>query len=477
MAGPLTEMVRQSSGSPPPKVNCIQNRIVDRLDHRLVIVLTVVGFGLPLVGYFSFVSHYGVNVVVGDQWNDVTVIRGSYQHFFDWGQMWAQANENRIFFPNVIVILLAHFGHFNIQTEEWISALMLSTATGLFIWAHKRRSPSMPWLYYCPVAFLLFTFVQWENTFWGFQMAWYLVMVSLAVAIVFLDRIVLTWPYLLAAMMAAVVGSFSSLQGLLIWIVGLVLLYFRRRSWSVIGIWVAGAAASSVWYFHNLSLPAAATSSFNVRHPLFVARFFLVSIGDVLGQKVNIGASTSETAPMELFGLLIVVLAVGTIVICGFRRDENGGSPVGVALICFGLLFAAIVADGRAYMGIWEAGSSRYTTFDILILVGTYLALLGRRPSSRMLGTGWAEALTLPIVRVLVVLAIAVQIVFAIPNGIQNERSNHSFNVKAASVLRNIDRASNGDVRFYLFIFESDAFIRQRARVLQEHHLSVFSND
>jgi hypothetical protein len=76
-----------------------------------------------------------------------------------------------------------------------------------------------------------------------------------------------------------------------------------------------------------------------------------------------------------------------------------------------------------------------------------------------------------------VVLAIAVQIVFAIPNGIKNERTNHSFNVKAASVLRNIDRASNGDVRFYLFIFESDAFIRQRARVLQEHHLSVFSND
>jgi hypothetical protein len=117
VAGPLTEMVRQNTGSPSPIVNCVQNRIVDRLDHRLVIVLTVLGFGLPLIGYFSFVSHYGVNVVVGDQWNDVTVIRGSYQHFFDWGQMWAQANENRIFFPNVIVILLAHFGHFNIQTE------------------------------------------------------------------------------------------------------------------------------------------------------------------------------------------------------------------------------------------------------------------------------------------------------------------------------------------------------------------------
>jgi hypothetical protein len=440
-------------------------RLIDHLDHRLASALTVIGFGLPLAAYLWFLAHYSVNVVVGDQWNDVTVIRGSYLHFFDWGQMWAQANENRIFVPNLFVILLAHFGHFDTQIEEWFSALMLIAATGLFIWAHKRRSPSTPWLYYCPVAFLMLTFVQWENTFWGFQMAWYLVIFSLAATMLLLDRVTLTWPFLLAAMAVAVVGSFSSLQGLLIWLAGGVLLYSRRRAHPLIWAWVAGAIVTTVIYVYDLMLPPGKALSFDIRHPLALARFFLVSIGDVLGQRVNIGASDSSTAAVELFGLLILMLAVGTLVIC-FRRDD-GGSPVGVALICYGLLFVVIVTAGRAYLGVWVAGSSRYTTFDILLLVGVYLALV-ERPRAP------ARTRALRSLRVLAMVAIVVQIVVAIPNGIGNARSTHSFDVKAASVLRNIDHESNVEVRFYLFYFKSDAFIRDRARVLQEHHLSVF---
>ena len=42
-----------------------------------------------------------------------------------------------------------------------------------FIWCHRRRSPSTPLLYYVPVAFLTLTLAQWQNTIWGFQMAWY----------------------------------------------------------------------------------------------------------------------------------------------------------------------------------------------------------------------------------------------------------------------------------------------------------------
>ena len=58
----------------------------------------------------------------------------------------------------------------------------------LLIWAHKRRSPATPLLYYCPVAFVMLTFAQWQNTLWGFQMAWYLVVFALAVSVVLLDR-------------------------------------------------------------------------------------------------------------------------------------------------------------------------------------------------------------------------------------------------------------------------------------------------
>src|ERR1019366_8903735 len=89
------------------------------------------------------------------------------------------------------------------------------------------------------------------NTLWGFQMAWYLVLLGLAVALFLLDRPSLTWLVLAAAMAAAVVGSFSSLQGLLIWPTGLVLLYLRRRPWRMIVVWIISAVATGAIYFYN----------------------------------------------------------------------------------------------------------------------------------------------------------------------------------------------------------------------------------
>jgi hypothetical protein len=471
--------------------------LVDHLSPKLVAVLTVLGFGLPVIGYFWFLEHYSVNTIIGDQWDDVNIIKQSYVHFFDWGPMWAQHYENRIFFPNIIVVLLAHTVHFNIRVEENFGAVMLVVATGFIIWTHKRRSPSTPWLYYCPAAILALSVVQYGNTIWGFQLAWYMVLLSLATAVLLLDRVNLTWITLVGALAAAVVGSFSSLQGLLIWPAGLVLLYFRRRPLPQLGIWIAVAAASTVLYFRGYNSSESPLQQYARHHLLASLKFFLFAIGDVVGKPVGLGTSSPDNNFVILFGVVIVVLALSTIVICGLRRDEGSGSPVGVALICFGLLFAALVTQGRAFLGLGGASFSRYTTFDILILIGIYLALLGRRPrpvDEGQLQTSpsgslpsnpdgnsrsarrWLDRVALPCARIVLLVAIVIQIPFGIYHGVQGGRNQYVFDVKAASVLRNIDHAPNGEVSFYLFFLESPASVRERARVLEEHHLSLFAN-
>src|ERR1022692_404524 len=472
-------------------------RIVGRLDPRLVNALTAFGFGLPVAGYFWFLERYSVNAVVGDQWDLIPMIKQSYVHFFDWGPMWAQHNENRIFFPNIILDLLVHADHFNVQTEEYLGAVMLFAAVVFIVWAHKRRSASTPWLYYCPVAFLAFSVVQYGNTIWGFQLAWYLVLLSLAAAILLLDRVRLTWFTLVGALAAAVVGSFSSLQGLLIWPAGLVLLYFRRRPLPQLGIWIAVAAASTVLYFRGYNFSESPFPQYARHHLLPALKFFLFAIGDVVGKPVGLGTSSPDDNFVILFGIVIVVLAIGTIVICGLRRDEHSGSPVGVALICCGLLFAALVTQGRSFLGLGAASFSRYTTFDILILVGIYLALLDRRPHpvdegdletnlsasfpshshrhSRRSGR-WLDRVALPCARIVLLVVILIQIPFGIYHGVQGGRNQYVFDVKAASVLRNINHAPNGEVSFYLFFLEPPASTRERARVLEDHHLSLFAN-
>ena len=190
---------------------------IGSLHPTMVKVLTALGFVLPMAGYLAMVAHYQVNAIWADQWGDVHVLVQNAGRFPNWSSLWGLHTDNRVFFPNLIVIALSHTVRFNIEVEEYLSALMLFGATALLIWAHKRRSPATPLIYYCPVAFLMLTFAQSQDSLWGFQMAWYLVLLALAVSMVLLDRQKFAWPILVCSIVAAAVGSYSSVQGLLIW--------------------------------------------------------------------------------------------------------------------------------------------------------------------------------------------------------------------------------------------------------------------
>ena len=345
-------------------------------------------------------------------------------------------------------------------------------------------------MYYCPVALLAFSIVQYENTLWGFQMAWYLVMLSLAVALVLLDRPTLTWIAFLGASAAAIVGSFSSIQGLLIWPAGLVLLYHRRRPLPSVVAWLALAIASAVIYFYNFDVNATSHRQYVWHHPLSAARFYIYALGDIVGVPGSITEPRTGNLAVLLLGVVILLLALGTLVAYGIRREPTGGSPIGVALICFGLLFVAIVTVGRGIFGYYGAAQSRYTTFDLLVPIGIYLALLERPTLTGHLARSggeleqggpvgrarrWAAAYSLPIARWTIAAVVVLQIGFGLHYGTKGIQRTYASKVKAARVLRNIDHASGGQIFGQLNFVYSPSFIRQQARVAQLHHLSVFS--
>jgi hypothetical protein len=468
--------------------------LLDRMDPRIVGLLTVLGFGLPAIGYFYVLSRYSLNTIVGDQFDDLNVIRNSYAHLFDWSSLWAPHNENRLFFPNLIVEVLARTTHFNVQVEEYLGALMLMAATALLIWAHKRRSPSSPWLYYCPVVFLLLSIVQWQNTLWGFQMAWYLVLLCLAGCLVLLDRAILGWVAFVCALAVGVIGSFSSLQGLIIWPAGLILLYHRRRHWPFVTGWIAVGIGSAVLYFHNFNSAAGPRPNFPLEHPLLMTRFFLLLVGDILGVPLSSAHPTNDA--VMLFGLIVVGVAVVTVLLYGFRRDEDGPGPIGIALICYGLLFGLTVTQGRLIYGYVGAGASRYTTFDLLILVGIFFAVLGRAPvrnraknfagepttvaphwALRLSWTAtynWLQNAGLKVARWLVLGLIVVQILAGFHYGPTGAKNNYVFKAQGAELLKNFKRSPNSQLQYYLYVFESPAWIRMQAQFAEEHHLSLF---
>ncbi len=465
---------------PPEPIHDTQQRRERSWTRRPAAYLAVFGLAVPVAAYFWFIHQYGVNTIWFDQWEDVSLISHSYSHSLTFGTLWAQHNENRIFFPNLIVLLLARTTGFNIVLEQYLSGLMLVVATGLLILTHHRRSPSTPWFYYSPVVIVMLTFAQAENTLWGFQMAWYLVIFALALALFLLDRPNLNQLALTGAISAAILGSFSSLQGLLIWPVGLVLLYLRGRSKGSVFIWIVSAAATATVYFYNFAfhttnakvVPSYQDYSFSFHHPVAALKFLFFLIGDIVSLQTSTVSGPANGA-VVVFGIVIVAIGIWVVVSYGRQRDQDGGGPIGVALVCYGLLFAATVTLGRGALGLGTAG--RYTPFVLLIPVGSYLTLCDRPealPEAKSPGT------FLQVIRATLVGAICIQAVFGIGNGLAIGRKWHQSQLLAADVTVNIDLAPNDLVeRTLLPSIYLGGYVRELTLIAKTHHLSLFATN
>jgi hypothetical protein len=463
--------------------------------RRSMAVLAVVGFSLPIIAYFWFIHHYALNIIRADQWSDIQIIADSYSGHLSFADLWAQHYENRILFPNLIVLLLSRTTSFNVLVEEYVSAALLVASTGLLILAHRRRV-KLEWVYYCPVAILMLSFVQHQNTLWGFQLAWYLVLFAVAATFTLLDRPSLTWWWLTAAIAAAVVASYSSLQGLFVWPTGLLLLYYRNRPRSFTIAWLSAAAVSVALYVLNY-VAAPGTDDSVIRHPISALQFYFVAIGDVIGVDVT-GTSAMGVAILVL-GVAIFILAIWVLVRYCRGRDETSGMPIAAALIIFGLLFTGLITLGRVTEGLAGASQSRYRTFDLLILVGLYMAALDRwafrqttrslrlrAPSTDAIGKGSVVGAAsggrhprrgLVVLTVIVTAFVCLQIVVGIPEGLAGARTDHANQILSGRVDVNVDGYPASYVRSIIAVFYPIGFIRQMAEVAQEHHLSVFSTD
>jgi hypothetical protein len=360
-----------------------------------------------------------------------------------------------------------------VVVEEYISAALLIAATTLLIVTHRRRSPGTHWIAYVPVAIVLLSVAQSGDTLLGFQLGWYLIMAAVSVVLYLLDRPVLTRLAFCLAVIAGVVASFSSLQGLFVWPVGLVLVLQRARPRAYTLSWIAAGAATTVLYFSNWNTQQSGGVSYAFRRPVEALRFFFFSIGDVIGVQIPDSPHGAQYGTLAL-GVVIVGIALWLLVTYGFCVDGSSARPVGIALIWFGLLFAAAIAGGRSSFGLSDAGTTRYVTFDLLILVGSYLVVLDRAAladDETVRGIRW-----LPRITTVVAIVVCIQVILGTVNGISAGDEYRNYEITGAVVTANIQRAPDGLVTSQLGAgYESAGFIRRMARAARVHHLSLFS--
>jgi hypothetical protein len=276
------------------------------------------------------------------------------------------------------------------------------------------------------------------------------------------------WLVMAGAIVAAVVGSYSSLQGLLLWPACLVVLLLRRRRLRFVISWIVAGAATAAISIVNFNWQLGDSNDYALHHPAQGLRFFFFTVGDV------IGAHDGNLA--VALGVLIVFTALWLTFSAVVRGEENDGSPLGVGLICFGLLFAVTITAGRAGPGLDAGGGSRYTTFDLLTLVGCYFVLLARggvvstdRRRDKVL---WWTSLGS------VGVGVCLTLILGTINGLDDASSWQSAQIQTARVIANMQRAPDSMIERDLI--GNDPFevpyTRQRVVFARQNHLSLFAD-
>ena len=84
---------------------------------------------VPLAFLIWVVVHYAVAVPFMDQWDMVPLLEKTYHGELTFHDLWAQHNEHRPVFPQLIMLLLARLTHWNIHYELAVS---ITLALGIF---------------------------------------------------------------------------------------------------------------------------------------------------------------------------------------------------------------------------------------------------------------------------------------------------------------------------------------------------------
>jgi hypothetical protein len=403
--------------------------------------LVIAAAAVPSILYVVFVAHFGRNAIYWDDWSLVPIVDGALHHHIDFSQLWAQHNENRLLVPYLLVAGIGSLSHLDTRDVLFASAALFVATFALLLctyrgYAGRIMTPLQTLLLGC----VWFSVADTENALWAFQIAWYLVLLCLVAMLLALSRPTVSLWLLGAAGALAVVASFSSLQGLILWPVGLLCILWRirtrRRLIVSVALWVAAAGVTAAVYFHrfNFSATGGGKSGYALHHLSASGWYLLALVGNAFP------TTAGHFGLHEVIGAVLLVMALLCLVRTARTWRNEGSVPLPAALIIFGLLFDATTTAGRASFGVAEALSARYTMANLLIVVAvaiTVFALPGDRPAHRR--QGLLPSAT-SVVGVGVVCLLLAQIVVSTDSGLQAASAWTKRMDAGDTVMVNLDR-------------------------------------
>lgn len=417
-----------------------------------------------------YVRAFGVSVVFGDAWSVVLLFEKWFSGTLQVSDLFRQHNEHRVFFPQSVELLLGSITKYDNVAEMYLIQICLLVTLVILLLAFRDNIKSAWLLLFVPVSFLVFSFRQYENMLWGYQISFAFAQTFGVLALFFLyvlGRRSFKKLAFAAALASATVASFSVLQSLFVWPAGLLQLLIgpleKSKKRVFVVLWSLAGLGEWVAYFIDYKRPGTGNKPsllYALEHPIAGIEFFLRLLGSPL-----FGALTAAL----LSGLLLACLALGSLFWI-YRNRRLGEYSFWVSLLLWSFLVLAAITLGRSGFGAGSALASRYTAFSILAVVSIYAMLVKMTVERRSsIGRPSVSLILLVTLSGAVLLSAAT----AYPNGVDWGNKEKLSREKAAFILSTYE--TQPDETLTESVNSSAKVVRERAPVLQRLGYNVFS--
>jgi hypothetical protein len=435
--------------------------------RNLLLALTAL---VPCLICLLFISSSAVNVLFLDEWEMVPFCAKIDANDITFADLFAQHNEHRIFFMCLAYLGLIAVSSFNVFVPIWFSfamILLLDFIILRYIATRSNISGRRNYFFAALISFLLFSLTQYENFLWGFASVQNFG-VSLFTVLSFycLHRILQDGrskrqsSYFAVAMVSAIVASFTSIQGLIIWITGSVFmaLIWRKKMFKTPAFLIWNVTAVAIWiaYFHNYVKPEHHPSLFYLfEHPGMFLQYFFSITGNAI-------SGTLKAGNVVIGVLLLLFLFIACVKIWKNKQVQQFIFPLALALNS--LFVLGSIAIGRVGLGVEQALTSRYTTFSICLAVGVALLWMELKDRTK-------NKTIIKNAKKIFVVILLFSIPLTMTEGLQNGKKIKTDRVYSAYILETANRQPD---QFLQRFYPWPDSVRTRAAYLEQEKLHVF---
>ena len=328
----------------------------------------------PAIALGLLILHFGVDVPYWDEWSVLGFAEAFHLHVLTFSQLFSQYNEDRLFFPRLILLTIDALANGNVKGGMLGTFLLACLAMFNVFWlARQTARNSSRWALVVLVSLLIFSPIQYENWLWGHQFSNLMpvacLTTALAIAYSNLDR---WWSLGLAAALATV-ATFSYVNGTMCWFLLIPVLLLRFQSAAeklrAGAIWAAFAAVNLAAFFYHYRF---LSDSSNPGSLLAHKELVFMSLLSLIGAPLSFGTGFDPERVAHFAGAVILLLAgIAILRLIGIRSTPGilGRSLPWLAIGGFALATGILVTFGRATSSSQRLLESRYTSFSVYMLV------------------------------------------------------------------------------------------------------------